>query len=208
LVVPVAAGEIFDRRTALVSDDSRQRLVDIIAESSALIYLFDPSGEVLEALHYFDGLITELRHRVLQSGTTGSGSTYLPQRIVVCVAKFDLPEVYDIAKRAGLLTVSRDGIPTVQSGESARLLFEALCTAMGPAAEVFAQLLRANFAPANIDYTVVTAIGFRAVDGRFDTRDPPLYPSGVPVLRDTITPLGVLETVAAAERLISEGRRA
>jgi hypothetical protein len=209
LRVPDVPGEFFRHGGIGSTGPLQAELLDELAASDGIIYLFDPVSERKDhsSFTYLDGLLESLRRRTRELGGFVGGR--LPHCLAVCVTKFDEPEVHDIAARAGLLREDPQGQPYVPSGKPSARLFGLLCKQFGGSAPLVQNSLRSNFAADRVQYYTTSSVGFRLAEN-FGIHPSDSYnlmlKDGWPVVRDTVSPINVLEPVIELERLISEKR--
>jgi hypothetical protein len=209
LRVPDVPGEFFRHDGIGTSRQLLAELLDELAASDGIIYLFDPVSERKNhsSFTYLDGLLESLRRRTQELGGFVDGR--LPHCLAVCVTKFDEPEVHDVAARAGLLQEDPLGQPCVPTGEPSARLFDLLCKQFGGSAPLVQNSLRSNFADDRVQYYTTSSIGFRLAE-KFGIHPDDSYnlmlKDGSPMVRDSIRPINVLEPVIGLERLISEKR--
>jgi hypothetical protein len=170
--------------------------LDDILGAGGLILLVDPeSGSITSQLNLLQGMLARL--------TTGSGHAMadgrLPQRLAVCVSKFDRAPLLKLAQDGGLLSTDEFGDPCL-SASAAADFFALLCRSLGPDALEMLRIIRAMFDPRQVRYFATSSVGFhrgpwpwREVDPRDaenrEVRD------GVLRVRGDIRPINVLEPV-------------
>ncbi len=209
-----------DRASAGVTGDVSSRAFDHLAQAQGIIYLFDPIGEEenRNSHTYITSTVPELLLRLAKAGRV---EPYLPHQVSVCITKFDHPELFQQARRAGLVTSGPDGIPRVRDTD-AEQFFEELCTGTfwadryeeGQAAAMSVrEELTTLFHPDRIRYFVTSAIGFwlappaRGETGsRFDERDFANYrvKDGRGSIRGRVRPINVLEPLISLQQRIAE----
>jgi hypothetical protein len=153
------------------------RTLDHLANARGLIYLFDPitEREIPTVARYMHRPLAELLTLVESRRRTIGGR--LPHYLSVCVTKFDDPQLFQQACRAGFVNTGRDGRPRVLD-KHAKRFFDALCEGKfweepdergtnGP--RFVRDMLRQYFHPARTRYYVTSSIGFNlGADGQFD----------------------------------------
>ncbi|MGW1071208.1 hypothetical protein [Streptomyces sp. NPDC002537] len=161
LEVQDVAGEVYGR------DDEhalRPRVLDQLARSQGLIYLFDPlldGKPATRSLDFFYSMLNELNTRVRDAGMLRRNR--LPHHVSVCVTKFDHPDVFRPAVEAGWVTQDSVGsqLPRVPA-EHATRYFQWMCDEFrGSSARLVRDGLGTFFHPNHISYYVSSAIGFR-----------------------------------------------
>lgn len=210
LEVQDVAGEVYgrDEEHAL-----RPRVLDQLARSQGLVYLFDPlldSRPATRSLDFFYSMLTELNTRVRDAGKFHRNR--LPHHVSVCVTKFDHPDVFRPAVEAGWVTQDSVGsqLPRVPDEHAARY-FQWMCDEFrGSSARLVRDGLSAFFHPERISYYVSSAIGFRLNPQHiFDYRN---Y-HNVEIVDDTArirtspVPINVLEPLTDLERRIRSTAR-
>jgi len=208
-LVDVSGKAFGDETEGEVSPDVVTRAIDHLAAANGLIYLFDPVTEKEEknASNYVNRTITGLSQRLVRRGSV---ERYLPHQVSVCITKFDHPEVFQQARRAGLVNYGPDGLPRVLD-EHAEQFFDALCDGRfwghrderGEAgAQFIRDTLKNSFHPANIRYFVTSSIGFwhpPGWNGNAATFDPEFFANfneignGQMRIKGPIHPINVLE---------------
>jgi energy-coupling factor transporter ATP-binding protein EcfA2 len=161
-----------DNRSNLLQDE----LVDRLADSQGIVYVFDPIREFKEgdAYQHTFGVCTQLAGRL--TGTPGFDGR-LPHYVAVCITKFDELLVYETAKRLGLVTtdpLDRFGFPRVPDDDAPEL-FGKLCEVSGSGdGDMIIKELYQRFRAERIRFFVSSAIGFYADPrtNRFDPSDP------------------------------------
>jgi energy-coupling factor transporter ATP-binding protein EcfA2 len=156
-----ATGELTDPERVGFSE--RQELIEGIARSSGIVYIFDPirefdKGDAFD--HTYGMLIQLARYQAAQPGWMGAR---LPHYVAVCVTKFDEVPVYEAARRLNMIVPDPDdqySFPRVRDDE-ARELFLRLCEASGSGnADMVINSLEQYFLPDRIKYFVTSAVGF------------------------------------------------
>ncbi|KUN06188.1 hypothetical protein AQI95_14940 [Streptomyces yokosukanensis] len=210
LEVQDVAGEVYgrDEEHAL-----RPRILDQLARSQGLVYLFDPlldGKPATRSLDYFYSMLNELNTRVRDAGTLHRNR--LPHHVAVCVTKFDHPEVFRPAVEAGWVTQDSVGaqLPRVPAEHAARY-FRWMCDEFrGSSARLVRDGLASFFHPERISYYVSSAIGFRLNPQHvFDYRNyhNVEYVDGVARICTSPVPVNVLEPLTDLERRIRSASR-
>ncbi|WUS96186.1 hypothetical protein OHA46_05590 [Streptomyces sp. NBC_00708] len=186
----------------------RPRVLDQLARSQGLIYLFDPlldSQRASEGLNFLYSMLNELNARVRDAGKLYRNR--LPHHVSVCITKFDHPEVFRPAVEAGWVTQSLEGnrLPRVPDEQAARF-FQWMCDDVrGAGARLVRDGLANFFHPSRISYYATSAIGFRLnPQNIFDYRN---YLNvelieGVPHICTSPVPINVLEPLIDLEKRI------
>ena len=198
------------------------RALDHLASAQGLLYFFDPLSERQHGMsaEYLNWTIIALSRRMLAEDQLVNG--YLPHYVAVCITKFDNPELFQQARRIGLVTPGPDGRPQVL-GKDAEALFNMICDGrfwkdhdgeVPTSARFVRDELKKRFHPDRIRYFVTSAIGFRQQPERDSATDlqtefdPDNYANtyqveGRPKIRGPITPINVLEPLLSLQQRIS-----
>jgi len=183
-----------------------QRVVDHLARSRGLIYLFDPITLDHVNIDFFDQTLQMLSAAVGAGGRLHKGK--LPQYLSVCVTKFDDPAFFGRAVREGWVTQENIGqrLPRVPD-DRAEAFFDWVCHVLrGQGASLIRDLIRANFHDVRVKYFVTSAVGFRLNHQEvFDFRDFRNVTVGADrrkSIRDMVRPINVLEPLVSLERAI------
>jgi hypothetical protein len=179
----------------------RNELVKQLADSRAVLYMFDPIREFThgDAFQRTDSLLSELMGEVSQEPGFGGK---LPHRLAVCVTKLDDPRVFTTAHDLGMLIPddNRWGFPRVDEAD-AQALFHALgAISRSGNGDAVPRLFERYFYPERISYYVTSAVGFMVNKRtkRFDPRDTEnVYrtASGASLVRGPVHPINVVEPV-------------
>jgi hypothetical protein len=190
------------------------RAVENLAQSSGLLYLFDPifdSVEDLSSFQFFYAVLQQVTNHVRTEGRMDRGR--LPHHVSVLITKFDEPQFFEAAVRAGWVSQEQHGarmpyVPVVQGSA----FFDWVCRArQGGTAEMVRDALRAFFHPDRVEYFASSAIGFRLnPHGIFDYSDYVNVETvgGEPCIRSLVRPVNVLEPLVRLERRIRRTARA
>jgi hypothetical protein len=147
------------------------------------------------------------------STVEGKIDRYLPQRLAVCITKFDDHRVFNKAVAAGLVFSDTAGILRVPTGRYSRQFFELMCEGSEDTEALhLLQAIQNNFRPKSVRYYVVSALGF---SGEYDGACPPWpklrrYPNvmdtvgGHQGVREQARPVNVIEPLLY---LVSQTRR-
>ena len=178
----------------------REQLVDHVARSRGIVYMFDPIREFTRGDAYDKtySLLMDLMGAVADAPDFDGR---LPHHVAVCVTKFDDPRVYKTAESLRMLVWDEHdplGFPRVH-GSDARSLMHSLCkVSRNGTGEVVPQLLEQYFHPDRISYFVTSAVGFmvskrtRMFDGQ-DTENVYRIESGESLVRGPVNPVNVVE---------------
>ncbi|MEV7010008.1 hypothetical protein [Streptosporangium sp. NPDC051022] len=195
---------------------SREELVDVLARSRGIVYLFDPIREAEEgdAFDHLHGVLIQLCQRMLSAGRFSDG--VLPHHVAVCVAKFDDRRILETALRLRLLTIDPEDplrFPRVDDEDAAEL-FRTLCeVSVDGSGKMVASAFERYFHPDRIKYFVTSAIGFHVDPGRgvYDDDDSEnlLPESGVSGfrIRGAVRPINIMEPLLWLGRRLSSGSR-
>lgn len=195
------SGELYRRDQ--MGLEIRQQLVEQVARSRGILYMFDPIREHTKGDAYDStfSMLSDLVAEVAEG--TGFDGRRLPHHVAVCVTKLDEPRVFKTAESLRLLAPNPYhpyGFPMVH-GSDARMLLQSLCkVGRSGAGEVLPQLLETYFRPERISYYATSAVGFmvnkrtRRFDGQ-DTENVYRIASGETLVRGPVNPINVVEPV-------------
>jgi hypothetical protein len=207
-----ASGEIF---TPGKPEDPRRELVDRLAVSRGILFLFDLTREFTEGdtFDYVHRVVTRLAARMLGAGPPRGER--LPHHVAVCVSKFDDDRIFRSAGRMGLVTHDPSepyGFPRVADEDAREFLWRMARLAPAGTAEMALTALETHFQPQRVKYFVSSAIGFH-VDRwthEFDAADPANYimdefrPQDTRI-RGAIRPINVVEPLIWLGSHMDEG---
>ncbi|MFB6988909.1 MULTISPECIES: hypothetical protein [unclassified Streptomyces] len=188
----------------------RRRVLDQLADSQGLVYLFDPlldAQRATESLNFLFSTLNELNSRVRDAG--GLHRNRLPHHVSICVTKFDHPDVFRPAVEAGWVTQDSVGsqLPGVPTEQAARF-FQWMCDDFrGSTARLVRDGLSNYFHPERISYYATSAIGFRLNPQHiFDYSNYLNVESvdGVPRICTSPVPINVLEPLTELENRIHD----
>lgn len=176
-------------------------LIDDLAASHGLLFLFDPIREFEsgDSFDYFYGVLSRLAQRVMASDAS---SARLPHRLAVCITKFDDPRVLGTAERLNLIATDPDDShqgPRVTS-DGAEELFRSLCTVSASGnADMLLSGIRQFFRPERVRFFATSAIGFY-IDQRRHAYDSDDFQNVIPMneghrIRGSVHPINVLEPI-------------
>jgi hypothetical protein len=206
------SGELY--RPDQMGQQARQELVEHVARSRGILYMFDPIREYLNGDAYENtaNMLMEVNAEVADDPDFDGR---LPHHVAVCVTKLDEPRVFRTAQSLRLLVPDPYhplGFPMVH-GTDARTLLQSLCqVGRSGAGEVLPQLLETYFHPDRISYYATSAVGFMVSKRtrRFDPQDTEnVYriASGETLVRGPVNPVNVSEPVTwLVERLMAAPR--
>ena len=180
----------------------REQLVDHVAKSRGILYMFDPIREFNRGDAY-DKTYSLLMDLIAAVAEDPDFDGRLPHHVAVCVTKFDDPRVFKTAESLGMLVWDEHdplGFPRVHESD-ARDLMHSLCkVSRNGMGEVVPQLLEQYFHPDRISYFVTSAVGFmlnkrtRVFDGQ-DTENVYRIESGESLVRGPVNPINVVEPI-------------
>jgi hypothetical protein len=172
-----------------------------LISADGIIYLFDPIAEGRD--EKFETLFLHTLSRLSASSLVkGRIDRYLPQRLAVCITKFDDQRVFDRAVSAGLVFTDQAGVLRVPAGAYSRQFFELLCEGSEDSNALhLLQAIRNNFRPKSVQYYVTSALGFSGDQGRGNSPWPKLrrYPNVTDTagnhqaVREQARPINVIE---------------
>jgi len=178
----------------------REQLVDHVAKSRGILYMFDPIREFNRGDAY-DKTYSLLMDLIAAVAEDPDFDGRLPHHVAVCVTKFDDPRVFKTADSLGMLVWDEHdplGFPRVHDSD-ARDLMHSLCkVSRNGTGEVVPQLLEQYFHPDRISYFVTSAVGFmlnkrtRVFDVQ-DTENVYRIESGESLVRGPVNPINVVE---------------
>ncbi|GAA4188392.1 hypothetical protein GCM10022252_23580 [Streptosporangium oxazolinicum] len=178
------------------SGGPREDMTRWLTACDDLVYLFDPLREP-ESDDIYDFFLSTLPRLGRDLDATGR----LPQRLAVCVTKFDDFKIMETAKRMGLLTTDPEdpfGFPRVVA-EDAKELFQQLCRISADGnTDIVPNAIARFFHEDRTRYFVTSSIGFYAPrNGPFTMDD---YQNLIPTgsgdevrIRGEVRPINVLE---------------
>lgn len=180
--------------------------------ADGIIYLFDPIADGRD--ERFETLFLHTLSRLNANSTVeGKIDRYLPQRLAVCITKFDDHRVFNKAVSAGLVFSDMAGILRVPTGRYSRQFFELMCEGSDDTEALhLLQAIQNNFRPKSVRYYVVSALGF---SGEYGGACPPWpklrrYPNVIDTVgghqgvREQARPVNVIEPLLY---LVSQTRR-
>jgi hypothetical protein len=197
-------GEAFNPRSTQVAEDLHEQAVTHLSSCGGLIYLFDPlldANQQTASINYFFGMASQMAARVRDEGRLLRNGR-LPHRVAVCITKFDHPDVFEPALRAGWVTQEQVGaIPRVPD-QQARGFFDWICNSFrGGSARLVRDALGNFFDPDRMSYYATSAIGFQLnANNQFDYRSyVNVEPDGERICSSPPTPINVIEPLMALE---------
>ena len=203
-------GEVFGSKHFDRPD--RKTIIDILANSSGIIYLFDPTREAEhgDSYEYLYGLLIQLRRKLTDGGIFQGR---LPHHLAVCVNKFDNPRILRSAQQLNLVTFDPNdqfAFPRVR-GDDARRLFELLLEiSPSDSASLLSNTIDTYFLPDRVRYFVTSSVGFHSDPrtGKFDSEDSENVartPNDGVAIRGELHPIDVVEPfIWLAEQIVAE----
>jgi hypothetical protein len=180
----------------------REQLVEHVAKSRGILYMFDPIREFNRGDAY-DKTYSLLMDLIAAVAEEPDFDGRLPHHVAVCVTKLDEPRVFKTAESLGMLVWDEHdplGFPRVHDSD-ARTLMHSLCkVSRNGTGEVVPQLLEQYFHPERISYFVTSAVGFminkrtRMFDVQ-DTENVYRIESGESLVRGPVNPINVVEPI-------------
>ncbi|MGW4423184.1 hypothetical protein [Streptosporangium sp. NPDC004631] len=224
-----APGGFFRAERAGYGTD-REELLDNLASSRGIVFLFDPIRESKDgdAFAYLHGVLADLAGRMLATDEYDDGM--LPHHLAICITKFDELRVLQTADKLSLLTPDPDDphrFPRV-AAEDAEELFQALSTVSASGnADMVLPALKQFFRPDRIKFFVTSSIGFY-LDQRKGVFDPDDFQNLIPEtpggaggqensraapgnrfrIRGQARPINVMEPMLWLGRRMSSGKHA
>jgi hypothetical protein len=166
-----ASGEM---SKAEYSYEGRKDLIDTLADSGGIVFLFDPVLEARKghAFSYIYNVVAELAERMISRNEFDKGT--LPQYVAVCVSKFDDVRVLMTAEKLGMIVADPDDqhrFPRVPDYD-AREFFVELCKILNAGdPELVLSTIERHFRKERVRYFVTSSIGFW-VDPNTNVYDP------------------------------------
>ena len=189
----------------------RSNLIGNLADSSGIIFLYDPVREFDQgdAFDHTSGVLSQLVQWMADSRGLADGK--LPHYVAVCITKFDDIRVLAMAEKLELLSYDPDPpkFPKV-SDDEARDLFAELCSvSLGGGADRMMRTLEQHFRRERIKYFATSAIGFY-LDPRIGIYDPedsknvlPESHLKSPQIRGPVHPINVVEPLMWLDRMLA-----
>lgn len=197
-------GEAFNPRSNQVAEDLHEQAVTHLSSCGGLVYLFDPlldANQQTASINYFYGMASQMAARVRDEGRL-LRSGKLPHHIAVCITKFDHPDVFEPALRAGWVTQEQVGaIPRVPD-QQARSFFDWICDSFrGGSARLVRDALGNFFDSDRMSFHATSAIGFHLnATNQFDYRSyVNVEPDGERICSSPPTPINVIEPLMSLE---------
>lgn len=172
-----------------------------LISADGIIYLFDPIADGRD--EKFETLFLHTLSRLsANSIVKGRVERYLPQRLAVCITKFDDHRVFSRAVSAGLVFSDTAGRLRVPTGDYSRQFFESLCENSDDSNALhLLHAIRNNFRPKSVRYYVTSALGFSGERGEGNSPWPKLrrYPNVMDTagnhqgVREQARPINVIE---------------
>jgi hypothetical protein len=179
------------------TEDSDEDFTESLSLNDGFIMLIDPHRPDSAAHDYFGDLFLKIAGRCHQQNRLGDGC--LPQYLAACIARFDHPDIYRLARDTGSCRVRADDphrLPRVPD-DKAKDFFATTCHAAG-ASTVPAAIDR-HFHPDRVRYFAVSSIGFYLASetAQFNEQDYQNVAqlSGRNHIRGNIHPIDVIEPI-------------
>ncbi len=195
-----ASGEL--ARSDQMDLEDRKQLVEHVAKSRGILYMFDPIREFNRGDAY-DKLFGLLMDIIAAASEHPDFDGRLPHYVAVCVTKFDEPRVFKTAESLQMLVWDEhdsSGCPKVHASD-ARALMHSLCRlSRSGTAKAVPQLFERYFYEDRIKYFVTSSVGFMVSKRtqRFDPQDTEnVYriESGESLIRGPVNPINVVEPI-------------
>jgi energy-coupling factor transporter ATP-binding protein EcfA2 len=190
------------------SDPDRKKLIDDLADSDGILFMFDPirEFELGDAFSTTNGLLHQITAAVASRDRDKFDGT-LPQHVAICVTKFDEPKVLATAKKLGILRQDphdQHQLPRVHEHEALKLLTALTSVSGSGDGEMLLNALHQAF-PGRVKFFVTSAVGFyiNPMTNRFDEDDPQnlvksspgLSKPGESRIRGALRPINVVEPI-------------
>lgn len=200
-------------RPEKLSDPDRKTLVDALADSNGILFMFDPlrEQEKGDAFTTTSGMLKQLTWAAARKDP-GNFDGKLPHYVAICVTKFDEPRVLRTAASLGMLT--RDPhdpyeFPRVRDHDARKLLASLTSSAGTDEVHLLLNSLDQHFHRDRIRFFVISAVGFY-VDphtNRFNEDDPQNLVQAGPGksrIRAPIRPINVVEPMLWLSEQVTE----
>jgi energy-coupling factor transporter ATP-binding protein EcfA2 len=189
-------------------EPERKKLIDDLAESDGILFMFDPirEFEVGDAFSTTNGLLHQITAAIASKDRDKFDGT-LPQHVAICVTKFDEPKVLATAKKLGIIRQDphdQHQLPRVHEHQALQLLTALTLVSGSGDGEMLLNALHQAF-PGRVKFFVTSAVGFyvNPTTGRFDEDDPQnlvkttagLSKSGESRIRGALRPINVVEPI-------------
>lgn len=199
-------------------DPDRKKLIDDLADSDGILFMFDPIREfdLGDAFSTTNGLLHQLTAAVASRDRDKFDGT-LPQHVAICVTKFDEPKVLETARKLRILRRNphdRHQLPWVHEHDALKLLTALTSVSGSGDGEMLLNALHQSF-PGRVQFFVTSAVGFyvNPRTGRFDEDDPqnlikptPGLPKpGESRIRGALYPINVVEPILWLSEQIAHG---
>jgi energy-coupling factor transporter ATP-binding protein EcfA2 len=180
----------------------RDQLVDHVAKSRGILYMFDPIREFNRGDAY-DKTYSLLMDLIAATADEPGFDGRLPHHVAVCVTKLDEPRVFKTAESMRMLVWDEHdplGFPRVHDSDARPLMHSLSKMSRNGTGEVVPQLLEQYFHPDRISYFVTSAVGFmlnkrtRTFDLQ-DTENVYRVESGESLIRGPVNPINVVEPI-------------
>ena len=197
-----APGESFgEGEEAKLADDVQNHL----RKADGIVYVFDPIGNAdlrTKSFDFYYDTLERLKATMREDGLMVGGR--LPHFVSVCVTKFDHPDVFDAAMKAGIIYQEHEGAMPVVPSSIAPEFLRSLC--QDDASRYVCTSLTSDFLPERVGYFATSAVGFHLDNGKFDLGSfSNVTPDGNH-FRSAATPINVLEPIISLVRNVRKAR--
>jgi hypothetical protein len=180
----------------------RERLVEHVANSRGILYMYDPIREFTIGDAY-DRTFSMLMDIVAEASDDPEFDGRLPHHVAVCVTKFDEPRVFKTAEALRMLVWDEHdplGFPKVHESDARDLMHRLCGLSRSGAGKAVPQLLEKYFRTERIKYFVTSSVGFMVNKHtqKFDPQDTEnVYriESRETLIRGPVNPINVAEPV-------------
>lgn len=206
-----ASGEL--GRSDQIGLDERKKLIEHLAKSRGILYMFDPIREFNKG-DTFQRTSSLLRELMGNLSNEPDFDGRLPHHLAVCVTKLDEPRVFKTAQELRMLVRddnSQWGFPRVDESDAKDLLHRLCQVGRNGNGEAVPPLLERYFHADRITYYVTSAVGFmlNKRTHRFDVDDTEnVYrtASKRDLVRGPVHPINVVEPVLWLARQLAPGQ--
>ncbi|WP_330270276.1 hypothetical protein OG205_23650 [Lentzea sp. NBC_00516] len=162
-----AAGESFGEDEAARQNTG---VLDHLLNANGIVYVFDPIGNKEKGAGSFDfyyDTVDRLKEKMRELDMLAGSS--LPHFVSVCVTKFDHPDIFDAAMKAGIIYQEHEGAMPVVPSSIAPEFLRSLCQDEG--SRWVCDTLQSDFLPERVKYFATSSVGFHLNNGKFNLRD-------------------------------------
>lgn len=180
----------------------REQLMEHVAKSRGILYLFDPIREFNRGDAY-DTTYSVLMDMMAAAADHQEFDGRLPHHVAVCVTKLDEPRVFKTAESLNMLTWDEHdpmGFPRVHDSDARELMHRLCALSHNGTGNIVPQLLERHFYQDRIKYFVTSSVGFMVNKRtrRFDPQDTEnVYriASDESLVRGPVNPINVFEPI-------------